>query len=42
MYVVIAFLNAEVASDIYMEQTQGYRTTFPDGTCIVCHLKKAL
>ena len=39
---MIAFLNAEVESDIYMEQPQGYCITAPDGTRLVCHLKKAL
>ena len=42
MDVVTAFLNVEVESDIYMEQPQGHITTPPDGTRLVCHLKKAL
>ncbi len=42
MDVVTAFLNAEVETDICMEQPQGHMTTTPDGTRLVCHLKKAL
>ena len=42
MDMVAAFLNAEVEADIYMEQPQGHNTTPPDGTRLVCYLKKAL
>jgi hypothetical protein len=40
--VVTDFLNAEVESDVYMEQPQGHIITPPDGIRLVCHLKKAL
>jgi len=42
MYVVTAFLNADVESDIYMEEPQGFRSKVGDGPRMVCHLKKAL
>ena len=42
MDVVIAFLNADVVSKIYMEQPQGFKRTSKDGGELVCELKKAL
>ena len=41
MDVITAFLNADVVSEVYMEQPQGYKTT-KDGGELVCKLKKAL
>jgi hypothetical protein len=42
MDVMIGFLNAEVESDIYMEEPQGFGTTIAECTRLVSHLKKAL
>jgi histone deacetylase 1/2 len=42
MNVVTAFLNANVVSEIYMDQTQGFRKTTKDREKLVCKLKKAL
>jgi hypothetical protein len=42
MDVVTAFLNADVVSKIYMEQSQGFKRTSKDGGELVCDLKKAL
>jgi hypothetical protein len=42
MDVVSAFLNADVESEIYMEQPQGYVAYGDKGQPLVCHLKKAL
>jgi hypothetical protein len=42
MDVVTAFLNADVVSDVYMEQHEGYHRPSPSGTCLVCKLAKAL
>ena len=41
MDVVTAFLNANVESDIYMEEPEGHHVSGPNGTRLVCHLKKA-
>jgi hypothetical protein len=40
--VVAAFLNAEVESNIYMEEPQGFGTTVADETRLFYHSKKAL
>ncbi len=40
--VVTAFLNADVVSNIYMEQPQGFEKKCKDGGTLVCKLKKAL
>ena len=40
--VITAFLNADVESDIYMEEPQGFGSTVADGPRLVCHLKHAL
>ena len=42
MDVDTAFLNADVESDIYMGEPQGFGSTDADGPRLVCHLKKAL
>ena len=42
MDVVTAFLNANVVSEIYMDQPQGFRKTTKDGGKLVCKLKKVL
>jgi hypothetical protein len=42
MDVVSAFLNADVVSDIYMEQPKGYQTPSSISTRPVCNLDKAL
>ncbi len=42
MGVVTAFLNANVVSEIYMDQPQGFRKTAKDGGELVRKLKKAL
>ena len=42
MDVVTAFLNANVVSNIYMEQPQGFEEKSKDGGTLVCKLKKAL
>ncbi len=42
MDVVAFFLNAEVESDIYMEQPEGYHFSGLGGTRQVCHLKTVL
>ncbi len=39
---VTAFLNANVVSEIYMDQPQGFRKAAKDGGELVCKLKKAL
>jgi hypothetical protein len=40
--VVTAFLNANVVSNIYMEQPHGFEEKSKDGGTLVCKLKKAL
>jgi hypothetical protein len=42
MGVVTAFPNANVVSEIYMDQPQGFRKTAKDGGELVCKLKKAI
>ena len=42
MDVVSAFLNADVESEIYMDQPEGYVTYDEKEKRLVCHLKKAL
>jgi histone deacetylase 1/2 len=42
MDVVSAFLNANVESEIYMEQPEGYIAYGDKGQPLVCHLRKAL
>ncbi len=42
MDVVIAFLDADVVSNIYMDQTHGFKKTCRTGGELVCKLKKAL
>ncbi len=42
MDVVSAFLHADVVSDIYMEQPEGYHVSSSTGTRLVCKLDKAL
>ena len=42
MDVVTAFLNADVVSDVYMEQPEGYHKPSSSGTRLVCKLAKAL
>jgi hypothetical protein len=42
MDVVSAFFNADVESEIYMEQPQGYVAYGDKGQPVCCHLKKAL
>jgi hypothetical protein len=42
MDVVSAFLHADVVSDIYMEQPEGYHVPSSTGTRLVCKLDKAL
>ena len=42
MDVVTIFLNADVTSDIYMEQPEGYHVPSSFGTRLVCKLDKAL
>jgi hypothetical protein len=39
---VNAFLNADVESNIYIEEPQGVGTAVVDGTRLVYHLKKRL
>jgi histone deacetylase 1/2 len=41
MDVVAAFLNANVVSEIYMDQPQRFRNTAKDGGELACKLKKA-
>ncbi len=42
MDVVSAFLNADVESEIYMKQPQGYVAYGDKGQTLSCHLKKVL
>jgi hypothetical protein len=42
MDVVTTLLNADVVSEVYMEQPLGFTTISPDGHTLVCKLKKAL
>ena len=42
MDVVSAFLHADVISDIYMEQPEGYHVPSSTSTRLVCKLDKAL
>ncbi len=42
MDVASTFLHADVESEIYMEQPQGYGAYGEKGQPLVCHLKKAL
>ncbi len=42
MDAVSAFLNADIESNIYMEQPEGCHGSGPNGTRLVCHLKKGL
>jgi hypothetical protein len=42
MDVITAFLNADVESNVYMEQPEGFKTTSAQGGRMVCHLRKAL
>ncbi len=42
MDVVAGFLNAGVVSEIYMNQTQGFRTTAKNGGELICKLKTVL
>ena len=39
---VTTFLNADVESDIYVEQPQGFVVHSPGGDRLICHLHKAL
>ncbi len=42
MDAVTAFLNADVVSEIYMDQPQGFRKTSKNGGEMFCKLKLAL
>jgi hypothetical protein len=42
MDVVTAFLNANVVSEIYVDQPQGFQKTATNDGELVCKLKKAL
>ena len=37
-----AYLNADIDTDIYLEQPAGYIQTNEEGTALACHLKKSL